>query len=582
MTTEKIDNILQAVYQRVQKLIPSERFYTILYNAQKGNLSFPLVIERDQFLPKGQSTWVERPYEPENFLPDRIIAYGTSSLYQEDIKVKLEDEKIYYWPGKLLPRAWLGMPLSISGQVIGALVLENWQKSEPFTGNDEQVLATIARQTATAIENARLHQQLERKIENLRILNHVGQQLTRGIGKEEHEILDLVYQSATELQIDTRNMYIAFYEADPDRPDTKNDVNGILRFVLLLDRGKPRQEVSHPAKEGLSGYVIRTKKSFNPPNTKKAYQEYVPERTKKIYQSWLGVPMLSDDRVFGVIVMRNDDFEQVYTPDDQEILELLAGQTAVALQNLRLYQAQQQAQEQKMAAENMAIMSLVGAEFAHKMNNLAGTIPLRINMVKLLLDTNNPKNAKVIEGLNKIEGEAYWLLNAARDIRESSAKAAKERVDINQLLEMAITRAKTSQINKNNDIEIITDLSEDLHRIIAEKNSLLDALTSIIKNGCEAIEQKGQINITTQNGEFNGRNVIEIKIKDTGKGIPTSDLPKIFDLFYTTKGGRGLGFGLWRDRIFIKQLGGEIDIQSTANKGSTFTIRIPVKQNIGN
>jgi two-component system NtrC family sensor kinase len=118
-----------------------------------------------------------------------------------------------------------------------------------------------------------------------------------------------------------------------------------------------------------------------------------------------------------------------------------------------------------------------------------------------------------------------------------------------------------------------------LHPVVTERISFLDALTSIIKNAYEAIDSNGQVTITTRNTEFNGRNVVEIKVADTGKGIPVSDLPKIFDLFYTTKGGRGLGFGLWRDRIFIKKLGGEIDVQSAENKGSTFIIRIPVKQN---
>lgn len=95
--------------------------------------------------------------------------------------------------------------------------------------------------------------------------------------------------------------------------------------------------------------------------------------------------MISEGQVLGVIVLRNYELKQVYSEDDQEMLGILAGQAAVALQNLRLYQAEQQAQmekvmaqEQKMAAEKMTIMSGVAAESPHKMNNLAGTIPVRI------------------------------------------------------------------------------------------------------------------------------------------------------------------------------------------------------------
>jgi GAF domain-containing protein len=575
MTTEKIDAILNTVHQRVQKLIPSDRFYVVLYDSKKGELSFPLVSERDKLLPKNQSPWTTRPCDPKGMLPDSVISRGVSSLYQTDFSTRLEQEQMRYWPGGELPRSWLGVPLNMGGQVIGALALENWGKSDAFSGNDEQILSTIARQTATAIENARLHQQLERKIENLRILNQVGQQLTRGLVKQENEILDLVYQSATTLQMDTRNMYIAFY--DPGRQDTESEIFGTLRFPLAFDEGERTSIRDRPVRNGLTEHVIRAKQSFNPPDVAETYKELAQDQIGKIPCSWLGVPMLSEGQVFGVIVLRHNEMEQAYTQDDQEMLEILAGQAAVALQNLRLYQARQLELEKRMAAENMAVMSSVAAEFAHKMNNLAGTIPVRIKMAKGLLEPNNLRDVKITEQLTKIEAEADGILKAAEHIRQSSEKASDEQINVNQLLEIAVNRAQNTQTNKQNEVDIKPNFSDDLPLIMAERNSFLDMLTSIIKNGYEAIGDKGTIMITTCKTEFNRHDVIEIKIADTGKGIPASDLPKIFDLFYTTKGERGLGFGLWRDRIFIKKLGGEIDVQSIENTGSTFTIRIPIK-----
>jgi signal transduction histidine kinase len=333
----------------------------------------------------------------------------------------------------------------------------------------------------------------------------------------------------------------------------------------------------------LTEYAIRTKQSFNPPEVQQVYQEFAPESAGKSNpsrtRSWLAVPMVSKGQVFGVIVLRNYEFENFYTDDDREILEILAGQAATALQNLRLYQAEKLAQERKSATDNMAIMSLTAAEFAHKMNNLAGTIPVRIALAKSQLDNNNPRDTKIIEQLSKIDSEANSILVAAQEIRESSEPRAPEKIDVHQLLETAIARAGNTQQNVENKVEILKIFARDLPFIQAERNSFLDTLTSIIKNGIEAIDIQGSVTVKTRRIKRFGKDFVEIEVSDTGRGIPTSDLSKVFDLFYTTKGEKGLGFGLWRDRTFIKRLGGEIDVQSEVGKGSMFTIRIPVNTN---
>ena len=94
-------------------------------------------------------------------------------------------------------------------------------------------------------------------------------------------------------------------------------------------------------------------------------------------------------------------------------------------------------------------------------------------------------------------------------------------------------------------------------------------------NGLEAISKRGTLTITTQQKIIDRSEWVFITISDTGKGIPPDALPKIFELFYTSKGSKGLGFGLWRDKAFIKEIGGDIEVYSELSKGSSFTIKIP-------
>jgi signal transduction histidine kinase len=65
-------------------------------------------------------------------------------------------------------------------------------------------------------------------------------------------------------------------------------------------------------------------------------------------------------------------------------------------------------------------------------------------------------------------------------------------------------------------------------------------------------------------------------VSDSGAGISEENLSKIFDPFFTTK-ETGMGFGLWRDKTVIEELGGQINVDSALAKGTTFTIRLPVK-----
>ena len=96
---------------------------------------------------------------------------------------------------------------------------------------------------------------------------------------------------------------------------------------------------------------------------------------------------------------------------------------------------------------------------------------------------------------------------------------------------------------------------------------------NLLSNAVQAIEGKGQITITTSNDEH----WMIVQIADTGKGISPEVLPRIFDPFFTTKEvNKGTGLGLSISYTIVKKHGGEIDVQSEVNKGTIFTVRIPL------
>jgi len=369
-------------------------------------------------------------------------------------------------------------------------------------------------------------------------------------------------------------MYIALYDADQDVISYPFIcLNGEQTDASKLDAWQGRKGL-----RGRTGWIIRSQQPRLVSTIEEAaawYDEMGVEGShRRDFASWLGAPMVYGDQALGVIAAFHLTDEHKYSEDDLEVIQILASQAAVALQNLRFYQAWMQELDKVNADYRLAVMSDVGSEFAHRMNNLAGTIPVWVNMARALLDRDNPRDVQVLEYLDKVDKDVKNLIQAAQVIKKTTEKRPPETIKVNELVEIAIGRAVETLPAIEKRITIKKHLASDLPDLELEREKLLDTLTSIIKNGLEAMPKEGILTVSTRRSG-GVKAPIEIQVTDTGIGIPPSDLTKIFDLFFTTKGKQGLGYGLWRDKTFIKELGGDIDVDSQVSEGTTITIKIP-------
>ena len=573
---QAVARLLSTAGASVRQLLPVDRFYAVLYDAERDEVRFPVVLPPDDAFPAA-------PRRMDGArLPDWLVRQGEPAAFSGDgaaFRAALKERKLRYWPGRRLPLAWLGAPLAVEDQILGALVIENYRSRDAFGQTGPTLLATVARQAAVAIRNARLDGQMKRKAASLEVVNRLGQQLTAGIHLGEGEILQLLHENASQL-MDTANMYVAFYDQSTDT----------VSFPLMLVDGRPMEVPARSGGRGRTEWIIRNRQPIlirTRAESEAWYKEH--EGTEYIgepFASWVGVPMLRGEGVLGVIATYHKSQDYIYDADDQLVLTLMAGQAAVAIENARLYANMEQMvaertrawleeRERADAAEKLALMSQVAAEFAHRMNNLAGTIPPRVEMARENLDPRNARDARVLKQLDSISRDARLLLDAAQEIKKSTEARAAEFVDVNAELEIALGRVWSSKPEAEGRIQVVKELSEGLPQVYAERNKLVDTLVSMIQNGVEAMPQGGTLTLATRRGTIKDRPCIEIAISDTGVGIPADHLPKIFDLFFTTK-EKGLGFGLWRDRVFVRNLGGDIEVRSQVGKGTTFTIKIPV------
>ncbi len=117
---------------------------------------------------------------------------------------------------------------------------------------------------------------------------------------------------------------------------------------------------------------------------------------------------------------------------------------------------------------------------------------------------------------------------------------------------------------------------EDLPHILVDSNQLSQVLMNLLINAAEATPDGGQITISAN--KLSLADSIEIRVSDTGYGIPPDILPHVFEPFFTTKRDKGTGLGLSISHTYVRRNKGEIRIDSVLNHGTTVTITLPIRQ----
>lgn len=225
------------------------------------------------------------------------------------------------------------IPLKTENEAMG-LMFANYRTPQQFNKEQQELIELFANQAAIAIKNSQLYQYVNKRRE---ALVKVGQELTSAIQLSEKEVLESIYEQASN-QLGMENLSIAVYDEKTDK----------VHFALAALEGKRVNIEMEPGWEpreggrGKTEKVIHSQKYWLIPTleeVKKAGFSPVPghkDSEGKIANSWLGVPMIIGERVLGVIATEHYGKDYYYKDEDIEILQALADQAAIALDNARL------------------------------------------------------------------------------------------------------------------------------------------------------------------------------------------------------------------------------------------------------
>jgi len=236
--------------------------------------------------------------------------------------------------------------------------------------------------------------------------------------------------------------------------------------------------------------------------------------------------------------------------------------------------------EQVIETGKLASIGELAAGIAHEINNPVAIMVEEAGWIQDLLEEEDFARS---ENLDEFERALKQINTQGKRCKEITHKllsfarktdARLQEFSINDLIEEVV--GLSEQRAKYAKVTITPQLDANLPAIQASPSEMQQVFLNLINNAVDAMERQGGEIIVATRRE---KDQLFIEVRDTGPGIPPANLDRIFDPFYTTKPvGKGTGLGLSICYGIIKKMGGDISVDSTIDEGTTFVIKIPVRE----
>ncbi len=230
-----------------------------------------------------------------------------------------------------------------------------------------------------------------------------------------------------------------------------------------------------------------------------------------------------------------------------------------------------QFQSQLAEYEKYAALAQLALGAAHEINN-----PLLGILSHLELElkvTADPEQRQEIEqcivGAKRISSTLHGLVNYARP-----GPLVLSKISLHRLVTDTLAFIEHQPMLRGK--QLTNDVPRDLPYIRADANQLSQVFMNLLLNAAEATPEGGRVAISASKLTYVDN--IEIRVSDTGCGIPPDILAHVFEPFFTTKRGRGTGLGLSISQTYVRSHNGEIRVDSVQNHGTTVTLTLPIRQ----
>ena len=353
-----------------------------------------------------------------------------------------------------------------------------------------------------------------------------------------------------------------------------DEERGVLRPLSLHGTPGLQERLAAHWEDGIIDWILREKRPVVIEDMATVEQSVVAEHSTVV------APLIVRGEQIGVCALYCPRAKDEFTAGELDLLGVLASQAAIAIENGRLYtdletahtQLQDSQHQVLLSARFAAIGELAGG-VAHEVNNPLQIILSRVQLMAL----QNGDNPKVVKGLQLIE---YNVKRISRIIRallgfagHNAQESEWEPYEISQALRQALALVE-HQFDKGL-ITISLEYESDLPRLVGNVGELEQVFINLMINAQNAMKEGGALRIEArlEDGQ------IATRFIDTGPGIASEHLDRIFEPFYTTRGDEGgTGLGLAVSYRIIERHQGMLTVESMPGEGATFIIRLPLPE----
>jgi len=487
--------------------------------------------------------------------------------------------------------AELFIPLKAQDELVGILVIGPKRSQVTFSQDDQLTLMTLANQTATAIEKARLYEAsqqelLQRKRAEAEIRRRAAylEALNATIAAAAAAV-DLQKLLAIALEHSLRalglEMGAIWLTRDWQKRGSEKDgavFNPAAPEALVVQQGIP------PDSGPVLAHIARTSVTQLPgPIVEEGIQQTSVGilAVRHGIRASLTVPILAEgQRIGGLSLLAPEP--RHWSDDDVAMVEAIGRQLGTAAERLRLFhEVQRHADELADALAHAQELDRLKSEFVQSVSHeLRTPLALARGYAELLgageLGDLSPEQQNAADIIVRRVRMLSELVEDITLILVAEARPlAREPVALDELARAAVEDFRVT--TEQNGIELYSEIARDVSPAVGEGVYLRRVLDNLLQNAVKFTPAGHSITVRVWQEEDN----VYLQVSDTGIGIPRDMLESIFERFFQVDGSSkrrygGVGLGLALVKQVVETLGGDVSVDSAVDEGSTFTVRLPV------
>jgi GAF domain-containing protein/DNA-binding response OmpR family regulator len=522
-------------------------------------------------------------FERNPIVPGRGSVAGRVALEQRTIHVEdVRADPGHTWgAGQVDPiRTVLAIPMLRGDELLGVIGV-NRHEVRRFTDSQVSLLETFADQAAIAIENARLLSELQartgeltRSVKELQALGEVSQVLSSTLDLE--TVLNTIVSRANQLAGTDGG---SVYEYDePSEAFHLRATDNLDEEVVTLARRTPV-----PRSEGVLGRMAATREPVQIPDIGAESAYHSPLRDVLLRtgtRALLAIPLLREGHLIGGLTV-NKKTPGEFSPQVIDLLKTFASQSAVAIQNARLFREIEDKSRQLEAADRHKSEFL--ANMSHELRTPLNAIIGYSEMLQEdAADLGAGQFTDDLKRINAAGKHLLELINAVLDLSKIEAGKMElylESVDVAGLVKDIAAVIQPLAAKNANRLEM--RCPEDVGTMRADLTKVRQALFNLLSNACKFTD-RGTISLAVTRETIGDQDWMVFSVGDTGIGMTPEQLARLFEAFSqadaaTTRKYGGTGLGLALSRRLCRMMRGDVTVESEAGRGSVFTIRLPAR-----